>query len=49
MPPLAFFSALAIAAVTCVTATFVAVTPAQATEQSFFGTTGDVLAPVAPR
>ena len=42
MPPLVLFSALAIAATTVI-----AVTPAQATEQSFFGTTGDVRAPAA--
>jgi hypothetical protein len=48
MPPLVLFSALAITAALTAVSTFVAVTPAQATEQSFFGTTGDVLAPVAP-
>jgi len=47
MPPLAFFSALAIAATAVATATFVAVTPAQATGQSFAGTTVDVRAPAA--
>ena len=47
MPPLAFFSALAIAATAFATATFVAVTPAQATGQSFAGTTVDVRAPAA--
>jgi hypothetical protein len=47
MPPLAFFSALAITAALTAVSTVVAVSPAQATEQSFFGTTGDVLAPAA--
>jgi hypothetical protein len=47
MPPLAFFSAFAIAATAFATATFVAVTPAQATGQSFAGTTVDVRAPAS--
>ena len=45
--PLALFSALAIIAVTFASATFVSVSPAQATEQAFFGTTGNVRAPAA--
>jgi len=47
MPPLVIFSALAIAASLTTVTTVLAVTPAQATEQSFFGTTGDVRAPAA--
>jgi hypothetical protein len=48
MPPLVLFSALAITAALTAVSTVVAVTPAQATDQAFFGTTGDVRAPAAP-
>ena len=48
VPPPVLLSALAITVALTAVSTVVAVTPAQATEQSFFGTTGDVLAPVAP-
>jgi hypothetical protein len=47
MPPLVFFSALAIAASLTAVTNVVSVTPAQAIEQSFFGTTGDVRVPAA--
>lgn len=48
MPPFVLFGVLAITASLTAVTTVVSVTSAQATEQSFFGTTGDVLAPVAP-
>ena len=48
MPPLVLFSALAITVALTAVSTVVAVTPAQATDQAFFGTTGDVRAPAAP-
>ena len=47
MPPLVLFSALAITAALTAVSTVVAVTPAQATDQAFFGTTGNVRAPSA--
>jgi hypothetical protein len=47
MPPLVLFSALAISATLTAVSTVVAVTPAQATDQAFFGTTGNVRAPSA--
>jgi hypothetical protein len=47
MPPLVLFSALAITGALTAVSTVVAVTPAQATDQAFFGTTGNVRAPAA--
>lgn len=47
MPPLVLFSALAITVSLTAVMTVVSVMPAQAADQSFFGTTGDVRAPAA--